>query len=108
MDIISTFIFFIAVTLEYIKFNTRTKTMDPIVENVEENGVVEKYKPLFTSSYKSLRIIKNRKSNNDYKDNGAMLSQVDKAFIFPFTKNRDEIFNAIYTIFGKSYKYRFS
>lgn len=78
--------------------------MDPIVENVEENGIVEKYKPLFTSSYKSLRIIKNRKSNNDYKDNGAMLSQVDKAFVFPFTKNRDEIFNAIYTIFGKSYK----
>ena len=77
----------------------------PIEENVvkeEENNL--KYKPLFSASYKSLRIIKNRKENNDYKDNGALLTQVDKLLILPFTRNRDEIFNAIYTIFGKNYR----
>lgn len=86
--------------------------MEPSVNQEEEiqqeNQIIEdknaKYKPLFNTTYRPLKIIKNRKANNDYKDNGALLTQVDKCLILPFTKSRDEIFNAIYTIFGKTYK----
>lgn len=75
-------------------------------EQLEEEieVVKEKYDSLLNPNYKSCKIIKNRERDGQYKKAGAILKQTDKVAILPIFSNRDEIFNFIYTFFGKSYR----
>ena len=76
-----------------------------IVEKaIQSTENISKYTPLFDTNYKSCKLILNRNKDNTYKLNGARIKQMDRVAILPFTASRDEVFNVIYSLFGKSYK----